>query len=116
MSNSKVALSAGGGAGSGTASRPRTAAITRFTWLSASAAVANRVARSATPTVSRSWAAMAGQAASRSLRCRSAHPKQLVTPGMTSGPTRPVPSRTRTARCGTPWLCRSRTMRGSATR
>jgi hypothetical protein len=45
-----------------------------------------------------------------------AQPRQLVTPGITSGPTSPVPSRTRTARCGTPWLCRSRTMRGSATR
>jgi hypothetical protein len=77
-SNSNVAFSAAGGAGSDTASRPRTAAITRFTWLSASAAVASRVARSATPTVSRSWAAMAGHAASRSLRCRSAQLRQLV--------------------------------------
>jgi len=80
-SNSSVALSACGGPGSGTASRPRTAAITRFIWLSASAAVANRVARSATPTVSRSWAAIAGHAASRSLRCKSAQLRQLVTPG-----------------------------------
>ena len=86
--------------GSGAASCPRTAAITRFTWLSASAAVASRVARSATPTASRSWAAIAGHAASRSLRCRSAQPKQLVTPGMTSGPTSPMPSRTRTGDAG----------------
>lgn len=41
-SNSKVVFSADGG--SGVASCPRTAAITRFTWLSASAAVANNVA------------------------------------------------------------------------
>ena len=38
-----------GGPGSGSVSWPRTAAMTRLTWLSASAAVASRVARSATP-------------------------------------------------------------------
>lgn len=75
-SNSRVALSVWGGPG--TVSGPRTAAITRFTWPSAKAAVASRVARSATPTVSRSCAEMAGHAASRSRRCRSAHPRQLV--------------------------------------
>ncbi len=41
----------------------------------------------------------AGQAASRSLRCRSAQRRQLVAPGITSGPISPVPSRTRTGRC-----------------
>ena len=38
-SNSRVAFSACGGPRSGDSSCPRTAAITRFTWLSASAAV-----------------------------------------------------------------------------
>src|ERR1700751_3249175 len=86
-SNSNVAFNALGGSDSEPASElepaadPRTAAITRLIWLSASAAVASKVARSATPTVSRSCAAGAGHAASRSLRCRSAQPKQLVTPG-----------------------------------
>ena len=42
--------------------------------------------------------------------------RQLVSPGITSGPTSPVPSRTRTGRCGTRASCRSRTTRGSATR
>src|SRR3954467_12342052 len=58
----------------------------------------------------------AGHAASRSLRCRSAQSKQLVTPGITSGPTNPAPSRSRTGRCATPAVCRSRTTRGSVTR
>jgi len=73
------------------------------------------VARSAVPTVSRSWAATTGQPASLSLRCRSAHLRQLVTDGTTSGPTKPAPSRTRTARCGIRAACRSRSIRGSAT-
>ena len=80
-SNSSVAFNALGGSESEPASELeplRTAQITRLIWLSASAAVASKVARSATPTVSRSCAATAGQAASRSLRCRSAQPKQLV--------------------------------------
>ena len=76
-SNSSVAFNDVGGSDS----EPRTAPITLLTWLSASAAVASSVARSATPTVSRSCAATAGHAASRSLRCRSAHPKQLVNVG-----------------------------------
>ena len=78
-SNSSVVSSVGGGSAEEPASSPRrTARITRSTWLSASAAVASTVARSALPTVSRSCDATAGHAASRSLRCRSAQPKQLV--------------------------------------
>ncbi len=79
--------------GSGVASVHARAAITRFIWL-ASAAVANNVARSATPTVSRNWAAMAGHAgvavaAMQSGATETAEHSQL-------GPTILVPSRTRT--------------------
>ena len=79
-SNSSVVSSVGGGCGarSDTDRRRARPRMTRSTWLSASAAVASTVARSALPTVSRSCDATAGHAASRSLRCRSAQPKQLV--------------------------------------
>ena len=116
-SNSSVVSSVGGGSAAvPTASPRRTALMTRSTWFSASAAVARTVARSALPTVSRSCDATAGHAASRSLRCRSAHSRQLVTPGTTSGPTNPAPSRSRTGRCAIPQECSSRTTHGSATR
>ena len=108
--------STAGAAARSTPTPARTAAMTRSTWFSASAAVASTVARSALPTASRSCAATAGQSSSRSLRCRSAHRRQLVIPGTTSGPTSPAPSRTRTGRCGILPSCRSRSSRGSATR
>ena len=114
-STSTVAFRVAGGAPT-PAGSPCTAAMIWCSWPSARAAVASTVARSPAPTTSRSCAASAGQAGSRSVRCRSTQHRQLLTPGITSGPTSPAPSRIRTGRCGTPPTCRSRTSRGSAAR
>ena len=55
--------------------------------------------------VTASWTASAGQAGSRSRRCRSAQRRQLVSPGSTSGPTTPWPAPTCTSRCAAPRAC-----------
>ena len=49
-----------------------------------------------------SWAASAGHAGSRSIRCRSAQRRQLVSPGTTSGPIVARAESTPTSRCGMP--------------
>ena len=90
--------STAGGAGSPS----RKASTCSAAW--AATAVASTVSQAAVrcrePPVS--WAAMLGQAGSRSLRCRSWQRWQDDRPGSTSGPTTPVVSRTRATRCGTP--------------
>ena len=62
-----------------------------------------------------SCAVTAGQPGSRAHRCSSTHPRHADRPGSTSGPTIPVPSRSRTGRCATRSRCSAASRAGSGT-